>query len=168
MTENNLFLTISDKYLEKQAAPVNWGKFFSRGTKGAVPGAMLGAGLGGVGGFVMPTEHYDMLGRPVPVGLGGRLSSAFSGAAMGGIAGGAIGAGMGMKNRAKALMGTRGTKGAPFMTQSSAGTKWTGAYDKANGAKASAPAPVAPAPVAPARVVAAAAAALPTGRFPTA
>lgn len=125
----NDFLSISDKYLEKYAAPnpMQWQKFFQRGLKGAMPGAALGAGVGGIGGFIMPETQYDILGREIPTSFRNRIGSGISGALMGGMLGGAAGAAGGMRGRLTAMNSARAKSGPSFMTQNSAGTKWTGA-----------------------------------------
>jgi len=124
----NDFLSISDKYLEKYAAPnpMQWQKFFQRGLKGAMPGAALGAGVGGIGGFIMPETQYDILGREIPTSFRNRIGSGISGALMGGMLGGAAGAAGGMRGRINAMNSARAKKGPGFMRQDSAGTVWTG------------------------------------------
>lgn len=118
----NDFLSISDKYLEKYAAPnpIQWQKFFHRGLKGALPGTALGAGVGGVGGFIMPETQYDILGREIPTSFRNRIGSGISGALMGGMLGGAAGAAGGMRGRINAMNSAhaRGAvKGPGFMSR---------------------------------------------------
>lgn len=75
-----------------QALYKNFGKAMGSGgrevARRAVTGFMPGAGMGAVGGFMMPgSGGKDMMGRDMPVSFGDRLSGALRGGLYGGMLG---------------------------------------------------------------------------------
>lgn len=75
-----------------QALYKNFGKTIGSGgreiARRAVTGFMPGAGMGAVGGFMMPgTGGKDIMGRDMPVSFGDRLSGALRGGLYGGVLG---------------------------------------------------------------------------------
>ena len=98
---NDKHLDIAIRY--KQAAPgallmnalrSNFGKQLGasgmQAAQRAMSGFLPGAGMGAVGGFMMPgTGGKDMMGRDMPVSFGDRLSGALRGGLYGGVLGAA-------------------------------------------------------------------------------